>query len=221
MNFFGLIGTGAAFANYRKAKKEYDEVKEQQEVLQAAVTTYTQRRDMMFDDEEDSSYDTNNGNAPLDGVLATTILRIGNLVGQLCRVQVSVVLTNTTDKPYIITSAEAATRVFGAVIGTQNEQSTKTNIRLEPGDTIEVVLPGTIAQVDKSVYDKLISTICDSAGKALITSCPKLNINGIETADLAFTYTRGGQASGVGTFRARYINQPGTLRYCGEAFFPK
>ena len=219
MNIVGGIGLFAALANYRKAKQAYADAIERKETLEAAVETYNRDRDSKYDSaQSDEQYQ--DPNEELKGILATTVLRIGNLVGEYCRAKITIVLTNTTENSYIIKSAESFARVFGSVVG-MNEDDLKitTNLLLQPGEVKEIALGGGIAKIaDEVSRDQLRDAICAAAGKSLITSCPKLTLNGIETADIVFTWKA---ATGAGTEKsARYVNKPGTLRYCMEAFYP-
>lgn len=217
MSILGSIGLFAAIANYRKAKKTYDDAVERQETLQAAIDSYTQDRDSKYDALLEDTY--SDPNSPLQGVLATTILRIGNLVGKYCRIHVCVVLTNTTENTYSIMSTEAVTRVFGAIVSADEDQKAYSGYLLQPGETHEFYLPAAIGMIaDEATRDELREAICTANGKSLITSCPKTTINGIETADIALEWRA---ANGAGSAkRARYVNKAGVLRYCGEAYYP-
>ena len=217
MKLLNGIGIAAAVANYRKAKRKYEQAIEKQEALQAAIDTYTEARDSMSSKSDDAYY---NQNAPLQGILATTILRIGNLVPTINKIQMSVVLTNTTENAYTITKVEVQPRLFGTAIGTQEGVGLERelNTYLEPGETKEIQLSGANTVVQAETKSQLKSAICTAAGKKLITSCPKLNVDGIESADIVFWWKA---KSGAGSAkRARYVDMPGLLRYCGEAFYP-
>ena len=219
MNIVGGIGLFAALANYRKAKQVYADAMERKETLEAAVETYNKDRDSKYDSAQ-SDEQNQDPNDELQGVLATTVLRIGNLVGTYCRAKITIVLTNTTNNTYMITSADAYARVFGSVVGmSEDNLKITTNLLLQPGEVKEIALGGGIAKIaDEVAREQLIDAICAAAGKKLITSCPKLTLNGIETADIVFTWKA---ATGAGTEkRARYVNKPGTLRYCMEAYYP-
>lgn len=215
MNWISLIGAGAAFLKMQKAKETYEKAVDRKECLQAAIQTYIKQRDDQLDAAlNDTQYV--NQNEGLSGVLATTILRVGNLADArlFSRAQVTVVLSNTSDKDYTIYRAEAAVRVFGKVIGISTAQKRNTNQVLKSGETIEIELPGGKAQFDRAVKN----AICEAQGKKLITSCGRVQMNGIETADIAFTYK---PKNGAGSrLRARYVDVDGTLAYMMENYYP-
>lgn len=212
MNFIGLIGTGAAFLKMRKAKEAYERAIDRKDCLEAVVKTYVQQRDAQYDSAlGDGQYV--NQNEGLNGVLASTILRVGNLADArvFSRMQITVVLTNTSDKDYIIYSAEAAVRVFGKGYGGGRRATSQV---MKAGETVEIELPGAKMNFDRAVKN----AICEAAGKKLITSCGRLQINGIETADIVFEYK---PLSGAGSkLKARYVDVPGTLAYMMESYYP-
>ncbi len=219
MNIFSIIGTGAAFLNYKKAKANYEALKEQFDALQAAVQTYNYHKY----DEYAEHIDTK----PIDlmpGVHMTTILRVGNLVGKnIFRAQTSIVLSNTSDSTYHIHNAIAECMVLKTYVnmfevnGGQISQRIIVNRDLQPGETMEITLPGGVSSWDETKLGELRDLICQAAGKKLITSCPKLNIENGATGDIQVQWSLGEDS--VKT--ARTIGLPGVLRYCGEAFYPK
>lgn len=229
MNIFGGIGLAVAIANYRKSKQKYDEALERVETLQSAVNTYTSRRDSQFDKFDTTAEESGevqlNKNEKIPGVSATTILRIGNLVGDKCTMRVSVVLTNFGSSNILITSAEAKTYVFGSLVvpldgGGINGQKKICYEKLLPGSTIEIELPGSrkAAMEEKNAHVQLKEYICKAQGKKLITSCKKGNYLDVETADVRLTWKAG---TGAGLDKeAYYPNEKGTVRYCGEAYTP-
>ena len=216
MNIIGGIGLAAAIANYRKANKDYNEALERVETLQAAVDTYISQRDAKFDEINSGiQYDKN---TQIPGVLCTSILRIGNLVGNYCRVRTSVVLTNTGSAHVTITSVDANVYACGTLIVSDTENKRVSYFKLEPGETKEIELPGGIASVDGPTMDAIKSAICETAGKRLITSCPKTNVSNIESAKIRLTWKA---ASGAGDEKTALYDEPnGVLRYCGEAYYP-
>lgn len=230
MNLVGAIGTAAAYANYRSAKAEYEALKEQRDGLLAVVAAYNNTKY----DEYVSHQKVDNVDL-MPGVLMSTQVRVGNLVGQLFRVQCSVVLINTSKETYRIHSVAAdcfvldyPIMVFKPGIKFNNisldanaehrEQQKVVNKDLLPGETMEIFLPsGVTALVDEKTGNneigKLRDLICTAAGKKLITSCPKISIEGAETANILVSWGDDKHAKSNGV--------PGVLRYCMEAFYPK
>lgn len=225
MNILGGIGLAVGIANYRKAKQEYESALEQRETLQAAVDTYTSKRDKTFDNFDSQNPEQIDKNTPLKGLLATTILYVGNLVGKKCHMQTHVVLTNTGDANIRITGVEAKVRVFGTFVLPLGSQSLDTQQRvfnelLPPGSTKELLLPGSKEAIIEGQADKqLEEAICTTCGKKLITSCPKTNVSGISTADIR-VYYKPANGAGSSDLESPVFNQPGVVRYCGEAFYP-
>ena len=225
MNILGGIGLAAAIANYRKTTQEYEQALGQKETLQSAVNTYTSKRDKQFDAFDSQNPVQYDKNTKLEGLLATSILYIGNLVGKKCHMQTHVVITNTGSANIRITGVEAKVRVFGSLVlplGSSNLDAQKRayNELLPPGSTKEILLPGSKEAIIEGTADKEIEqAICKACGKSLITSCKKINIDGASTADIRLYYK---PANGAGTTEqtSYYPNQPGVVRYCGEAFSP-
>ena len=218
----GLIGTGAAYLNLRKAKQELAELEEQQAGLEAAIQTYNYNK---FDEYYERTIDTAENVMP-SGVLVTSLVRVGNLVGKIMRVRVSVVLSNASDERYFISSVGADAFVLDSqiVVYSTDGQGLKQEISvdkwLEPGETMEIQLPGglsTIVNMETKQEDlgSLRDAICEACGKKLITSCPKISINGdLEKADILVRYTT---ETGHDLITGVTRGKRGTLRYCGEA----
>lgn len=221
MTGLGIIGTAAAYANYRSAKAEYEALKEQQDGLIAAVQTYNSSKYDEYINRQDSD--------PVDfmpGVKMTTILRVGNLVGKFFRVQASVVLSNTSDTTYRINSVAADCKVLGRTVSVfefmiptpkRREQQKAVNKSLAPGETMEINLPSGISALynekEENINGELRDLICEAACKKLITSCPKISIEGGETANIRVDWGDDKVALSRGV--------KGILRYCMEAFYPK
>ena len=227
MNILSLIGTGAAFANYRKAKAQFDALKEQQDGLAAAVQTYNYNK--YNDYAENVQVDTKPFDA-MDGVQVSTILRVGNLVGKYkFHAKPSVVLSNTSDSSYFIQSVSARTSIFGLAVTvytgsalnpTTQPQSVSVNKTLNPNETMEVELPGGYAVFDTDDLAKLRQLICEAAGKRLITSCPKLSITGsAEKANVDIFWKTSESSSDTKEYWRNDLS--GVLRYCGEAYYAK
>lgn len=218
MGLLGGIGLMAAIANYNSAKKAYDAAVEKEKGLQAAVQAAIANRDKAYEGATDG---VTNQNKPLNGVVASTILRIGNLANARAfqRMQVVVVLKNeTTDKTFTIRSVEALTRINNIALPTLTTQRRGLNAYLKPGQTLQVELPGSKVIVPNPPKDDLKATICAACKRRLITSCWEVDIKGIETADIAFEYTSKSGADSVK--RARYVDAEGVVRYMRESFYP-
>ena len=211
----GLIATGAAFLNFRKAKAEYDALIEQRDGLLAVIDTYNQHRlDPLVD-----AIDENETQFPR-GLQYSTLLRVANLVGKVMYVHTSVVLTNTSDQPIVLNYIAADCHLYDETlkvisISTQKEvaQEVVKLIELKAGEMIEVQLPMGVSGI--SDMGRLRSDICAAAGKRLITSCPKLNIEGVESADIMIKWSKKESTTDVHTGVVK--GKPGVLRYCGEA----
>ena len=231
MNVFGLIGTGAAWLNYKRAKANYDTLKEQYDALQAAVQTYSYNRLNNYIDTIDT-----NAVDLMPGVQMTTLLRVGNLVGQLFRTQASVILSNTSSSRYYIQSVMADCHVYDKPIIVQDiditdvlafnaddavhyvAQQLLADKWLNPGETLEIPLPKGISGLPEEEREKLKDAICAACGKKLITSCYPVSLNDVEKADVQVIWT---EEDGHTLKTARTIGLPGSLRYMGEAYYPK
>lgn len=211
----GIIATGVALLNYRKAKNEYDSLVEQRDGLMAVIDSYNQHRLDPYVD----SIDTQDTQFP-QGLQYSTLLRVANLVGQIMRVHTSVIMTNTNDKPIILHRIAADCSLYGEELTVAN-YSTKAAvpqevvklIELQPGETLEVQLPKGVAA--PSVIGRLRDNICAACGKKLITSCWKVNLDGIEAAKIRIDWSWKEDTTAI---KAGIVNnKPGVLRYCGEA----
>lgn len=216
MGLLSIIGTGAAFLNYRKAKAEYDALKEKKEALEAAVKSYESQRYDMVNSMLDATIEDNTVTYP-DGVNVSSILRVGNLVGKLMRAKISLVVTNTSANTYVISNPDVSCSVLGVPVGLTDGDMPQELVVLNPGQTIEISTKNSIAGfADESMIAKLRDLICKEAGKSLITSCPKLNVSDVETADIYFKWTTDGNKEPK---VATWLKVPGVLRYCMEAFY--
>lgn len=210
----GIIATGAAFLNMRKRKKEYEELVEKREGLVAAINAYNSSSY----DAYINSIDTKETDAPA-GVTVTTLLRVANLVGKLMRVRASIILTNTGTKPIYIHSVAADCKIFCEYVyvvasdGSKVGQEIIDLVELKPGETQEFQLRKGISSFES--IGRLREAICTAAGKRLITSCPKLNLEGVEQADVRIQWDTREDLATIKEWRV--IGKPGTLRYCGEA----
>lgn len=210
-----ITSVGAALLNYRKAKADYEALVEKQEALQDAVRTYNSNKL----DEYIDSIDTKDNPMP-SGLLVTSILRVGNLVGKMMRAKASVVLTNVSSQPIHIKGVQVECVVLDVPVqmfkfeadAKPLAQSVVYNKDIQPGETIEIGVPGGISSLGEK-QGELRSVICDACGKRLITSCPKISIEDGQKADIRVDWGDGN----VGIV----LGKPGVLRYCGEAFYDK
>ena len=224
MPYLGIIGFGAAIANYRKRKAEYDALLEQRDGLLAAVQMFNQNKNNPYI----NSIQVNSVDFA-QGLNVTTILRVGNMVGKVFRTQASVIFTNTSSQTYFIGDVSADIFIGGVKVYVYKTaellQSTATNIKhatpqtvylgkeIKSGQTLEVKLPyGISAMPDMDAFRKMI---CEAAGKKLITSCPKISIENGVTADILFTWSIPNDE----TKTCKMANRQGVLRYMGEAFY--
>lgn len=224
---YGLIATIPLFSKYKAAKAEYEALLEKQAGLQAAVASYNSSKldsylAYMAKDEPDNIYP--------EGVFVTTVLRVGNCVGKLMRVHNALIFTNTSNNTYYIGRCYADSKigdypvlVYKVGSSTYQRDQVGYGSELAPGQSIEVYLPhGVSSLVDPETGDRkmdyLRDLICAAAGKKLITSCPKISIDGAQTANIRFAWNT--KEEGI-KHTCILRNKPGVLRYCGEAYYPK
>ena len=211
----GIIATVGAFANFKRRKKELNALIEKRDALVAVINTFNNTK---YDPYIDT-IDTKPTEKP-DGVSVSTLLRVANLVGQLMYVRASVILSNTSDHSYFIHYVAAECKLYGLDVAVKNlrgitipQKEIKT-FELKAGDTLEIQLPKGISTIG-DYMGRLRDDICSAAGKRLITSCPKLNLEGIEQADIMVDWSDNNSFSGTQNWRIQ--GKPGILRYCGEA----
>ena len=227
----GLIGTGLAFLNLKKAENEYNALVDQQDALIAALETMREGKNYEEKDWEDPN--------PIDlmpGVSVTTILRVGNLVGSVFHSKASVVIANTGSQAYYIRSVAADCFLFdvpvlpyrlrdwwkiGMSYTELQTQSIAVNKIIKPGEVMEIGLPGgTSAIVTKEGEDmlpELRQMVCDAAGKKLVTSIVgNFNIEDGQKADIRISW---GYNQDDSIKNHLTMRKPGVLRYCGEAFY--
>ena len=212
----GLIATGAALLNYRKAKSEYDSLVEQRDGLMAAYESINsavdQYNEHKYDSQEqpetaqeDNSYldriDTKPNDMP-KGLKVTTMLRVANLVGQLFYGRTSVFLENTGDEPIFVRRVEAECSVLDLALiafkpGLSNlkrqikvAQVAGVGKAIQPGEMLEVQLDKFVSGLGEK-QGELRDLICEANGKKLITSCGKTNIDGGEKADILIQWIEG------------------------------
>ena len=225
MNIASLIGTGAAWLNYRKAKANYDRLKEQKEGIQAAVDLYQSinyYNKHKFDKQE-SDVVVKENNIP-DGVYFSSVLRVSYMIGQFCLAKPSLVVSNTSENNYTFENIKIQCSIKGTPVNilynTLGDQSTEPKPGAREKNFVLVVKPGETKEFEfesgrtmlmvggKSVMGEIRDLICKTAGKKLITSCPKTNVDGIATTFSRFTWD-GGKEGWL-------YEIPCVLRYCGE-----
>ena len=223
----GIVGTAAAFANYQKAKKEYEALEEQYDGMMAAIATYESNKLNAYIE----SLEERPNDFP-SGLMFSTLLRVGNMVGKIFRCQASLVVSNVSKQNYYIGSASVDCKVLDCQVLVYSSkllsdgskllnQKTSYGQIIRPGETVEIFMPAGISTlVDKngeSIMGDFRKLICDAAGKQLITSCPKTSIEKAQTADILFTWREGA----TGELKTcSVLSRLGALRYCGEAYYP-
>lgn len=218
MGVLSIIGTGVAFANYRKAKAERDALVEQKEALLAAIATYKDKR---YDMTETALETINNNSVSYpDGLQVSSILRVGNLVGKVMRAKKSLVITNVSGKTYVIVNPDLSCKVFDKGVGFEKDGLPNEQITIAPGQTIEISSENSIAGfANTETLAKLRDYICEQSGKKYITSCGKISLDGIETADIKFSWQENKDVAPDKWKVAAWLGKPGVLRYCMEAFY--
>ena len=208
----GLIGTGLAYLNLKKAEKEYNALVEKQDALLAALQTMRdEKANIKTEKEQDIEEPDWVDPDPIDlmdGISCTTVLRVGAMQGKLFHTQAVVVITNNSDKEYYIQSVTADCFVLGCwvvpfrlrdwwKIGRSYLEEQKQHVVvgkvIRPGDVLEVVLPGGESAIyTKDGVDKLPelrNMIASAAGKKLITSVVQsFNIVDGEKADIKIVW---------------------------------
>lgn len=231
MNALSIAATAAAYKNYKEAKKKYDDLKEKSDGLEAAVKTYLQERLTDYENSESYKAQENPNDRP-EGLLVTSILRIGELNQKLMKAGVSVVMTNESSKTYYIGYVGAQSQIWGLsvpissinVLNKESKLITGINVDqfISPGQTIAIELPkgysALYSEQGDSLMENLKNFICETAGKKNILSVPKINMNGdgLETCNIEIQWT---EEKGHTVNRCFWNGKPGTLRYVGEVFW--
>lgn len=229
MTGFGLIAVIPAYRQYQAAIDRYNDLVEYKDGLEVAIRAYnigkneTYLLNHMVDEKPNEA-------AP--GLLLAPMLRVGNLVGKLFRVQASVVMTNTGSTPIQLDKIRVECNVLDAPIKVykfkegDNEitQSIDVYKTINPGETLEVKLKSGISSLG-DLNGQLRDLICEAAGKKLITSCPNTSIDDGIKADILYNWQNASlpkeQRTNDDLKQCYMIGKPGVLRYCGEAFYPK
>lgn len=225
MAVLGVVATGAAFVNYRNAKRDYEALVEKRAGLLSAVQMFNAGKDEEYIHQLEREAAINEISYP-EGVKCTAILRTSYLVGKMFRCVASVVFTNLSDKTYQIgvvgvrcwvLDTPIYVRDFDKAIATFSKeaedvpQSVAANITLRPNETVEIPLRGGVSAVpDMGALRAMVTTAC---GKRLITSCPKVSIeNGIK-ANIDYKWREAGEKD---WHKAGYKQLNGVFRYCME-----
>ena len=245
----GLIGTGLAYLNLKKAENEYNALVDQQDALIAALETMRSEKnyeEKKAEIEEEKDWVDPDPIDLMPGISCTTILRVGNLAGKLFKAKASVVISNMSDRSYYIESATATCRVFDLPVlpidmgsGKPKDQVVAVGKTINPGEVMGIELPGgttglyTADEINK--LPELRQLVCDAAGKKLITSIwYSFNIEDVEKADMAIWWRdkkpEAAKWSGnmddliyVPTEKPKkhvVMRKYGVLRYCTEWFYP-
>lgn len=248
MTGLGLAATAAAYLNYQNAKRNYEQIKERSAGVNAVINRYQQ-----ILDEWDYQKSVENSpeivvekNDHPEGLLVGTLLRVGNLVGKIMRAEPTIVISNTSNKKYYLFYISIQQFVLDRPVtlfdlkGTEMRKFAYIKQWIKPGQTIEIPLAKALTTLVTENGDVMLgelrNAICEAAGKKLITSCPKINLDGVEKADIVLYWadqdTPAWMFSGVHDLKldayleknpgvlkkAWWLGLPGTLRYCGEAY---
>ena len=219
MNIYGILTAAGIYPAYQAAKKRADEAYTAWLNYKSWLRSLNQKPVAEFVDQ----------NSELDGVEASAILRVGNVVGQFLSADGYVVLTNTTtDRNYLITHIAASFTIDGIKITSYIPIGVTTGVELRAGQQIQVALSGNTDLIFFASPDnrdefraKIIRAYNAASGRnvKLITSVPRnTDVDGICKANIEFRYNG---IENVGTpNRAAYKQVPTTVRYMGEAFIP-
>lgn len=224
----GIVATGAAYLNYRGAKRDYDNLVEKRDGLLSAVKMFNSGKDEDYIKQLEREYTLKYKTSYPDDVKCRAILRTSYLVGKVFRCVASVVFSNLGDKTYEIgnVSAEcwvqdvpvivkdidyALANLFTDPTAPVVPQSTDAKATLKPCETLEVSFHGGISAVPD--MGALRQMVCDAAGKKLVTSCPKISIEDGIKANIAYRWREVGEKD---WHRAEYKQLNGVFRYCME-----
>lgn len=221
MNTLSLIGTGAAFLNYRKAKAEYDALlMKRQEMIAAYEQMYIDPYNNSKNNEAWDAIEEQSAGEKMDwpdGLRVTTTLRICNLVGKLFKARTVLVLWNTSKTPIHIYSAECTSHIFNIPIKLytiKNEAVPNSKIIdriIKPGEVLEIELNYGLTSIGDKMSE-LRNMICAACGKKLITSCrcPVYVLNAQTTNGIVY-WIKDNKTTSF------YFNEkPGSVIYNGE-----
>lgn len=222
MNIYGIATAVGILPAYKRAKAKAEEA------YTALLNYKAWLRSLNEKPEKEQSVYVD-WNSELDGVTCTVILRVGNIVGKMLSADGYLILTNhTSDRELLINKIGVSFRIFGQPITTYIPRGTVSSIELRAGQQVQIPLSGNTGLIffaNADTRDEFRNDIVEAYNAAtgkhwtLITSIPKnTDVDGIATANVEFQYTG---ITNVGQpNRARYVQQPCTVRYMGEAFSP-
>lgn len=220
MNIYGIATAVGILPAYKRAKAKAEEA-------YTALLNYKAWLRSLNKKPERADYVDQN--SEIEGISCSVVLRVGNVVGQMLSADGYLTLTNeTTDKELLINRIGVSFRVLGQPITTYIPRGTVSSIELRAGQQVQIPLSGNTGLIFFANADgrdefrkKIVDAYNAATGKhwTLITSIPKnTDVDGIATANVEFQYTG---INNVGQpNRARYVQQPCTVRYMGEAFTP-
>ena len=247
MRLFGLIGTAAAFLNYQKAKKEYEQaqMESDDEAILAAIRQYNNSKWDKLDEYDKKLYDAN---ATFDGILPIPVLNVGMMVGSLCRMQPKIALQNTGDETVKIYSIGVLFNLVGVPgqekqpIVSGESYDFSPSIELKPGEMVTITVEMQKTSSGSDLHTLIKNTLMDIypiteplkyiKEKIIYTSPNKVtggkcytildvpvptNLLGYVTANVAIMYNT---ESNKDVRRALFEDVKGTFCYKGEAFYP-
>ena len=213
MNIYGILTAAGVLPAYLKAKKKLKSAKTELQNFHAHLYALEEA------DIDPAIYADQN--APLDGIMVSAVLRLGNLVGQFCSADGFVTITDV-DKDLLITHIGVSFEINKQVVTSYIPIGIDNGFRISPGETYQVPLSGNtdlILLPSDDKRDQLREQICQVAGKKLITSVKSgTEVSGICKAHVALYYTTSANAGDP--LRAVYDDVPCVIRYMGEAFSP-
>ena len=111
MAVLGIIATGAAFLNYRKAKAEYKQalLEDNTDAILAAVSQYNSSKYNQLDIYDKDEF------KPKETDLFTVVpvINAGMMVGKMCRIQGVALFVNNTDHIFEISELEIGLKLYG------------------------------------------------------------------------------------------------------------
>ena len=230
MTGLGVIGTAAAWLNYRKAKQELDALKEKRDEVNASVLSLWGQNTYY---DVTNSIETKANDMP-EGVEYAAMLRVGNVVGKMFKARVSLTLTNTGKNTYYIKNTIVDTFFDNLPVtiyktgwvGTQKVQSnTAVDKYLKPNGTITIEYESGISGLPDEQMKKMRELICAVAGTSPVTNIlkPVNIIDGIKS-DIWVNWGLVGDDAkeevvkdGWNTLKSGYtLKKYGVLRYMKE-----
>jgi len=244
MNTVGVIGTGAAFVNYRDKKAAYDALVEQHDVLNSVYASYNEKAlfekyaaeyDQMMAEELERLELMNEleaierqqiQNVRPDGLKVTTLLRVANLVGnKYFKASNTVYFTNCGDKDVYIRDVEFQCSIIDPetnkaypIVLVDKKGKEINNIGVERWIRMGKTYSFSSGTCFSGGVDAILRNIVKNACHAKsILSCPKVNINGVETAGYIVKWGERTYIDPNARETTFFTNdQPGVLRYVGE-----